>query len=155
MVSKNYLIISSASISRFSPALNFYHHRGNLSIYANLRLLFVNRSLSVSCSIIWKGVKSFLEFVCDALDFISIILHGGVIWVYWDFAIDLLCKNCQRLQNQNKMEIILQEDADIHRKQHQVHLSVHVSVVPVQDAGLVLTSFEGNLVYIYRFQECA
>ena len=42
------------------------------------------RSLTVSCSIIWKGVKSFLEFVCDALDFISIILRGGVIWVNWD-----------------------------------------------------------------------
>ena len=53
-------------------------------------LLFVNKSLPVSCSIIWKGVKSFLEFVCDAVGFIAIILHAGVIWVYWDFVMNCI-----------------------------------------------------------------
>ena len=57
-------------------------------------------------SIIWKSAKSFSEILCDSVDFISIILQGGVIWVYWDFArISLqiaLCKNWPWLPNQNK-----------------------------------------------------
>ena len=63
-------------------------HRKKLSIYVNLRLLFVSKSLSVSCLIIWKGAKRFSEFVCDSVDFILIIFQGGVIWVYWDFVVN-------------------------------------------------------------------
>ena len=36
----------------------------------------------------WKGVKSFMEFVCDAVDFVAIILHGGAIWVNCEFVMN-------------------------------------------------------------------
>ena len=57
-------------------------------------------SLSIPCSIILKDAKSLLEFSCDSVDFISIILQGGVIWVHWDFHRNLI--------RVTKIEIILQ-----------------------------------------------
>ena len=47
-----------------------------------LATFVVNKSLSVSCSIIWKGAKVFRNFF-HSVDFVSIILQGGVIWVCW------------------------------------------------------------------------
>ena len=58
---------------------------------------FVNKSLSISCYIIWKGDKSFSESFCDSVDFISIILQGGVIWVYWDFIGFCYESRCARI----------------------------------------------------------
>ena len=59
-----------------------------------------------------KGAKSFSEFFCDLVDFISINLQGGVIWVYWDFIEYCYESRCARISNDSriktKIEIILQ-----------------------------------------------
>ena len=52
------------------------------------------------------------------------------------FCYELRCaKIGNGSQIKTKLEMILQEDAGIHRKKHKVHFSVHVIVAPAQDAG--------------------
>ena len=57
------------------------------------------------------GKKSFLEFLCDSV------------------------------QIKAQMELILQENESMRRKQHKVHFSVHVLVVSGQDTRIHLFTF--------------
>ena len=71
----------------------------------------------------------------------------------------LCCElHCARIgngsQTKTKMEIILQENGGIHRRQHKVDFSILVLVVSAQDASIhfFLLYFEGNFVYISAFK---
>ena len=68
-----------------------------------------------------KVLKVFLICFCDSEDFISIILQGWVIWVYLDFVMNCCARIGNGCQVEAKMEMMLQEDAGIHPKQHKIH----------------------------------
>ena len=82
---------------RFTPNCNFFsstnHYQAHVQSFG-------------------KVLKVFRIFFCDSIDFISIILQGGVIWVHWDFIGFCYVSCCTRIENgsrmKTKIEMILQ-----------------------------------------------